>query len=92
MTIATTDRMTLEAFLAYEDGQETRYELVDGVLVDMGTESTINTAIVSLLFAAFLKVGLPFQRLGIKQKLEVRWLALRWLAPRWLALRAITPH
>ncbi|MGI0492579.1 Uma2 family endonuclease [Alkalinema pantanalense CENA528] len=72
MTIATTERMTLEAFLAYDDGQETRYELVDGALVNMGTESTINTAIVSLLFAAFLQAGLPFQRLGIKQKLEVR--------------------
>jgi Uma2 family endonuclease len=28
-------RMTLKEFLAYDDGTETRYELVDGVLVEM---------------------------------------------------------
>jgi Uma2 family endonuclease len=45
MTVATNDarsvkqqqqqRMTLKEFLAYDDGTETRYELVDGVLVEM---------------------------------------------------------
>ena len=45
MTVATDDlwsvkdqrkRMTLKEFLAYDDGTNTRYELVDGILVEMG--------------------------------------------------------
>ncbi len=35
MTVATDRRMTLEEFLTYDDGTNTRYELVDGVLVEM---------------------------------------------------------
>jgi Uma2 family endonuclease len=34
-TSATAKRMSLEEYLAYDDGTETRYELVDGVLVEM---------------------------------------------------------
>jgi Uma2 family endonuclease len=32
---ATANRMSLEAYLTYDDGTESRYELVDGVLVEM---------------------------------------------------------
>jgi Uma2 family endonuclease len=35
MTIATNKRMSLAEYLAYDDGTNTRYELVDGVLVEM---------------------------------------------------------
>jgi Uma2 family endonuclease len=42
MSIAT-NRMTIEEYLNYDDGTDTRYELVDGVLVEMGAESTLNT-------------------------------------------------
>ncbi len=35
MTVATDRRMTLKEFLNYDDGTSTRYELVDGVLVEM---------------------------------------------------------
>jgi Uma2 family endonuclease len=42
MTITTAKRMSLEDFLTYDDGTHTRYELEDGVLVEMGTESPIN--------------------------------------------------
>jgi Uma2 family endonuclease len=42
MTVATARRMSLKEYLIYDDGTETRYELVDGVLVAMGAESTIN--------------------------------------------------
>ena len=41
--IQTQQRMTLKEFLAYDDGTEKQYELVDGVLVEMGYECTINT-------------------------------------------------
>ena len=39
MTIATNQRLTLEEYLSYDDGTDTRHELVDGVLVAMGAES-----------------------------------------------------
>lgn len=70
MTIATDRRMTLEEFLTYDDGTDTRYELEDGVLVEMGTEATINTKIVLFLIETFLKV-VPRSRIGIKQHMEV---------------------
>jgi Uma2 family endonuclease len=35
MTVATQRRMSLEEYLSYDDGTNTRYELVDGVLVEM---------------------------------------------------------
>jgi Uma2 family endonuclease len=35
MTVATQNRMSLEAYLTYDDGTDTRYELVDGELVGM---------------------------------------------------------
>ena len=71
MTVATDRRMTLKEFLAYDDGTDKRYELEDGVLVEMGTEATINTEIVMFLIETFLKV-LSRKRIGIKQHMEVR--------------------
>ncbi|MBD2327828.1 Uma2 family endonuclease [Alkalinema sp. FACHB-956] len=72
MTIATPQRMSLEDYLNYDDGTDTRYELVDGVLVAMGAESTLNNWIAGFLYAYFLQhMGLPFYRLGMKQKVQV---------------------
>ncbi len=78
MTLATNDlrsvnarRITLKEFLSYDDGTETRYELVDGVLVEMGTESTGNVQIAMLLIETFLHL-VGRKRVGIKQKIEVR--------------------
>lgn len=55
MTIATNQPMTLEEYLNYDDGTDTRYELVDGILIDMGAESDVNVVIGSLLFSIFLQ-------------------------------------
>jgi Uma2 family endonuclease len=71
MTVAAPRRMSLEEYLTYDDGTETRYELVDGVLVAMGTESTINTEIAVFLISLFMSLGIPHYRLGFKQKIEV---------------------
>jgi Uma2 family endonuclease len=70
MTVATQRRMSLEEYLTYDDGTETRYELVDGVLAAMGTESTINTEIAVFLIGIFLQL-LGRGRVGIKQKIQV---------------------
>jgi Uma2 family endonuclease len=72
MTVATAKRMSLEEYLTYDDGTETRYELVDGVLVAMGNEAKINTKIAMYLIAVFMGLGIPHYRLGFKQKIEVR--------------------
>lgn len=47
--------MTLEAYLNYDDGTDTRYELVDGNLVEMGAESELNVLIAGFLVSVFLK-------------------------------------
>jgi Uma2 family endonuclease len=71
MTVATQRRMSLEEYLTYDDGTDARYELVDGVLVAMGAESTANTWIASFLTVMFAGMGVPYYRLGSKQKIQV---------------------
>ncbi len=79
MTIATDSlrqtegqrRMTLKEFLTYDDGTDARYELWNGVLVEMGAESRINIRIAFFLIEVFLQV-VGRQRLGMKEKIEVR--------------------
>ena len=70
MTIAS-QKMTLEAYLNYDDGSDIRYELVNGELVVMPPESDLNQRIVSLLFAYFLQQGIPSYRLRIGAELVV---------------------
>jgi Uma2 family endonuclease len=71
MTVATSRRMSLEEYLTYDDGTDARYELVDGVLVEMGTESTINTQIAMYLIFALADLGIPRKQFGFKQKIQV---------------------
>ncbi len=72
MAIATDHRLTLEEYLDYDDGTDTRYELVDGVLVEMGAENTLNTAIAGFLFITFFGLGIPHYRLAIGHQIAVR--------------------
>lgn len=65
-------RMTLEEFLHYDDGTEVRCELVDGVLVEMGAESRINLLIAIFLIQYFPLLGLAADRLGIKERIQIR--------------------
>lgn len=57
MTQTTIRFKTIEEFLGYDDGTDTRYELVDGVLVEMGAESTLNTRIAVFLLLTFARLG-----------------------------------
>ncbi len=54
-TIATEKLLTLEEYLAYDDGTEARYELEDGVLVRMPTESPENISIARRLLLEIIK-------------------------------------
>ena len=64
-------RMTLEAYLNYDDGTETRYELVDGVLVEMSTETPLNHTIAIFLLSYFLRSGIPHYCLAMRHQIQV---------------------
>src|SRR5579883_298038 len=51
----TTRRMTLEEYLDYDNGTDTRYELVNGELAEVPSESDLNNLIAVYLLAAFLQ-------------------------------------
>ena len=80
MTIATDgrpttvqQRMTLEEYLDYDDGTDTRYELEDGVLVDMSGENPLNPCIAIFLLGYLLQeIGIPLRLLVIGHQIEVR--------------------
>jgi Uma2 family endonuclease len=64
MTVAI-QKMTLEEFLAYDDGTDNLYELENGSLISMPAESDLNQRIASFLFAFFLQSSIPSYRLRI---------------------------
>ena len=64
MTV-TSAKMTLAEFLNYDDGTDTLYELENGELIPMPSESDLNQRIASFLFAMFLTLGIPSYRLRI---------------------------
>lgn len=58
-------RLTFEEYLTCDDSTDTRYELVDGELVEMPTESDENNRIATLLFVELLKL-LPYHLVAHK--------------------------
>ena len=54
--------LTVEEYLNYNDGTDTRYELLNGLLIEIPPESNLNSRIAAFLFAHFLKI-LPFSRI-----------------------------
>lgn len=60
-----------EEYLTYDDGTDTRYELVNGNLVEMGAESPLNLDIAFFLGVFFVQMGIPMQRIGIKNLIAV---------------------
>ncbi|QQE66805.1 hypothetical protein GFS31_35080 [Leptolyngbya sp. BL0902] len=64
-TLSPKTLLTFEDYLAYDDGTDTRYELVDGELVAMPPESQRNNAIARRLWAVLLQ-HLPLERLAYK--------------------------
>jgi Uma2 family endonuclease len=70
MTI-TSQKMTLEEYLNYDDGTDTLYELVNGELVVMPPESELNRRIAMFLLICFSQQGIPPYRLTQKTELVV---------------------
>jgi Uma2 family endonuclease len=54
MTVAIAKKMTFEEFLEYNDGTDTLYELENGKLISVSSESDINQRIAMFLIAYFL--------------------------------------
>jgi Uma2 family endonuclease len=52
----TTQKLTLEDYLNYDDGTDNRYELIDGELIPMPTESDKNNLISLYLLVEFSKI------------------------------------
>lgn len=55
----------MEEYLAYDDGTDTRYELVDGKLVEMPPESPKNCDVARFLFVELLRF-FPFYLIALK--------------------------
>jgi Uma2 family endonuclease len=64
-------KMTLEEFLAYDDGTDNLYELENGELIWMPCESEINRRIAMFLLAYLLQQGIPSYRLSMKTEVAV---------------------
>jgi Uma2 family endonuclease len=62
--------LTFEEYLAYDNGTDTRYELVDGVLVEMPPESDKNLDIARKLLLALIQ-HIPAERVTWGTEIEV---------------------
>jgi Uma2 family endonuclease len=78
--------MTLAEFLTYDDGTDAVYELENGELRRMPTESEINCLIVSFLFSYFIQVGIPFSQLRTKTEIAVSGLQATVRLPDFMIL------
>jgi Uma2 family endonuclease len=70
MTVAAT-LMSLEEYFTYDDGTDTLYELENGKLRVMPTESDLNRRIATFLLAYFLQAGLRSEYLTMKTEVVV---------------------
>lgn len=61
---------SLEEYLAYDDGTETRYELEDGVLLEMPKESPYNNEITKRLMYELMKL-VPLPLIAYNIEIEV---------------------
>ncbi|MEO1792260.1 MAG: hypothetical protein AAFR25_08565 [Cyanobacteria bacterium J06629_19] len=57
MTIAKNRLMTLDEYLTYDDGTDTRYELENGILIEMAPENPINSTIAPALAIYLATIG-----------------------------------
>lgn len=62
---------TIEEYLDYDDGTDTRYEVVNGELVALPTENPINSTIATVLVIALSALGIPPYCFAIGHQIEV---------------------
>ena len=79
-------RLTAAEYLAYDDGTDTCYELVQGELVKMPPESNLNARIAMFLLGQFLQL-VPFSRLCHKDaEIEVASVRVTFRVPDLMVL------
>lgn len=71
MTVAARKKMTFEEFMNFDDGTDTVYELENGQLIPMPSESDINQQIAIFLLIYFSQLGIPPSRLRLKAEVAV---------------------
>jgi Uma2 family endonuclease len=71
MTVVAAKKMTFEEFLSYNDGTDTLYELENGELIPMPSESDINQRIAMFLVTCFLQLEIPSYQLRMKAEVAV---------------------
>lgn len=71
MSSVTQPQMTFEEYLTYDDGTDHRYEWIDGVLVEMPTESELNAWLSLALQLYFIRTGLVKPRLTHRYSCEI---------------------
>ena len=71
MTQAKPRFRTIDEYLDYDDGTDTRYELVNGELIALPSEDPINPTIAMFLAFAFSAMGIPPHRFAIGHQIEV---------------------
>jgi Uma2 family endonuclease len=71
MVITTKKKITFEEFLNYDDGTDYLYELENGELIPMASESEINCRIVMVIVAYLLQMGISPVRLRMKSEIMV---------------------
>ncbi|MEH1810167.1 Uma2 family endonuclease [Nostoc sp.] len=82
-----TKLLTFEEFMAYDDRTDTRYELVDGELVEMPTESQENCDIAKFLLFELAK-RFPITLLAYKDiEVEVSGRRATCRLPVWCCIR-----
>ncbi|OIP78353.1 MAG: hypothetical protein AUK48_01845 [Oscillatoriales cyanobacterium CG2_30_44_21] len=64
-------KITFEDFLEFDDGTDFMYELENGELVQMASESEINQRIAVFLLIYFSQLGIPASRLRMKSEIAV---------------------
>ena len=71
MTILIDKKITFEQFLDYDDGTDTLYELENGALIPVSSESDLNQRIAMFLIFYLLGRGIPSYRLRMKAEVAV---------------------
>ena len=71
MTVAIAKKMTFEEFLQYDDGTDILYELENGELIPVSSESDINQKIAIFLLIYFSQLGISASCLRMKAEIAV---------------------
>lgn len=71
MTVAIAKKMSFEEFLNYDDGTDSLYELENGELIPIPSESDINQRIEMFILSYFSQLGIASSRLRMKAEVAV---------------------